>query len=68
MRHWCCGAVMCRTFMGVSGDQWKNGTAAVGTHARGDLSRHIIQSACSLKHLLLPALMTNAIYSTSELS
>lgn len=32
MRPCCNSAVMCRTFMGVSSDQWKNGAAAVGTH------------------------------------
>lgn len=32
MRLCCCNKVMCRTFMGVSSDQRKNGATAVGTH------------------------------------
>lgn len=32
MRPCCCNPAMCRTFIGVSSDQWKNGAAAVGTH------------------------------------
>ncbi len=32
MRPCRCNPVMCKTFIGVSSDQWKNGAAAVGTH------------------------------------
>lgn len=50
-------------FIGVSSDQWKNRAAAVCTHTRWPQS---VQShlAASAQHLLLPALMTNSIYST----
>lgn len=56
---------MCTTFISVSGDQRKNGAAAVSMHTP-DLSQHITQAACWPEHLLIPAPVTKAIYSTFE--